>query len=166
MNLGEMLALEMEHEGVITKRVLERLPSDKFDWSPHEKSMKLGDLASHLVNLLKWTGITLGSDGLDFEANDFSQTGYSSAGECVEGLQNELLAATSALRGATDDELLEEWTARSGEKVFFTIPKTTVIRNFVINHGVHHRAQLAMYLRLNDMPVPQIYGPSADEPDM
>jgi uncharacterized damage-inducible protein DinB len=166
MKLGEMFAMEIEHEGVVTKRVLDRLPDDKFDWTPHEKSMTLGHLASHLVNLLSWTGITLASDELDFSAMDFEPAEYRSVAECVAGLERELDAATSALRGASDEALMEMWTARAGEKVFFTIPKVTVIRNFVINHGVHHRAQLAMYLRLNDIPVPQIYGPSADEPEM
>jgi len=166
MKLGEMFAMEIEHEAGATKRVLERLPADKFDWTPHEKSMKLGHLASHLVNLLGWTGVTLASDELDFEAMDFEPPEYTSAEECVAGLEREIEKATSALRGASDEALMEMWTLRAGEKVFFTIPKTVVVRNFVINHGIHHRSQLAMYLRLNDIPVPQIYGPSADEPEM
>lgn len=166
MQIGEMLAAEIEQEAVATRKVLERLPDDKFDWQPHEKSYKMGALASHVVNSLGWTQATIGSDELDMANADFTPQEFTSADEAVAGFDKQLKAATDLLRNTSDAEMMGNWTLREGDKVFMTLPKAAVIRGFVMNHGIHHRAQLAMYLRLNDVPVPQIYGPSADEPDM
>ncbi len=166
MNIGEMLAVELEQESKATRKVLERLPDDKFDWQPHEKSMKLGALASHIVNSLGWTDLILESDGLDFDAMEFTPLEFHNAADCVAGFDEALMRVAGKLKEASDADIMEAWTARAGDKVFFSQPKAPVIRGFVLNHGIHHRAQLAMYLRLNDIPVPQIYGPTADEPDM
>lgn len=166
MTIGEMLAAELVQEGKATRKVLERLPDEKFEWQPHEKSMKLGALASHVVNNLGWTGATIGSDGIDFETMDFTPQEFHNSADAVAGFDKALNEAAEMLASASDEDLMAMWTARAGEKVYFSQPKAAVIRGFVMNHGIHHRAQLAMYLRLNDIPVPQIYGPSADEPDM
>ncbi|REJ76201.1 MAG: hypothetical protein DWQ47_11340 [Acidobacteria bacterium] len=166
MKIGELLAMELEQESIATRKVIERLPDDKFGWKPHEKSMELGPLASHVVNNLGWTGITIETDELDFAGMEFEAEEFTNSSDCVAGFDSALSKALGQLREVSDEELMKNWTLREGEKVHLTLPKAAVVRSFVINHGIHHRAQLAMYLRLNDVPVPQIYGPSADEPDM
>ena len=166
MGIGNHMADELRMEARATRQVLERLPDDKFDWQPHEKSMKLGALASHIVNNLGWTGTILGSDELDIATAEFTPEEFHSSAECVAGFDRALDKALSELASATDEDLFQFWTFRAGDKVFFSEKKIGVLRGFVMNHGIHHRAQLAMYLRLNDVPVPQIYGPSADEPEM
>ncbi len=166
MGIGEHMANEMRHEAVATRKVLERLPDDKFDWQPHDKSMKLGALASHLVNNFGWADMILSSSELDFGGMDFTPNEYHSAAECVAAFDKALEATANLLASTSDEALRDTWTLRDGERVYFTQPKIGVLRGFVLNHNIHHRAQLAMYLRLNDIPVPQIYGPSADEPDM
>jgi uncharacterized damage-inducible protein DinB len=166
MGIGEHMADELRLEGRTTRKVLERLPDDKFDWQPHEKSMTLGHLASHLVNNLGWADLIIGSDGIDFEAMDFTPSEYHSSAECVAAFDKALEATASLLASTDDPALFEKWTARAGDRIFFSEKKIGVLRGFVMNHNIHHRSQLAMYLRLNDIPVPQIYGPTADEPEM
>ncbi len=166
MGIGEHMADELRLEAKTTRKVLERLPDDKFDWKPHEKSMKLGALASHIVNNLGWTSTILGSDELDIATADFTPEEFHTSSEAVAGFDRALEKAAVEMASATDEDLFRLWTFRAGDKVYFSEKKIGVLRGFVMSHGIHHRAQLAMYLRLNDVPVPQIYGPSADEPDM
>lgn len=166
MGIGQHMADELRMEAKATRKVMERLPDDKFDWQPHEKSMKLGALASHIINNLGWTATILGSDELDIAAAEFTPEEFHSSAECVAGFDRALEKAASEVASATDEDLFRFWTFRAGDKVFFSEKKIGVLRGFVMNHGIHHRSQLAMYLRMNDIPVPQIYGPSADEPDM
>ena len=154
---------ELKHEAVNTRKMLERVPTDKLSWKPHEKSMTLGRLASHLAELPFWMRATIENAELDFAK--YPRIPFK--GETTEQIVNEynkrIEEATKILEIATDEQLNAIWTMRNGEKIFFQLPRKIVLRNFVFNHQVHHRGQLSVYLRLLNVPVPGMYGPSADE---
>ena len=169
MSISEALLPEFDQEMANTRRTLERIPEDKFDFKPHEKSMPLGDLAVHLATMPGWTVEAINRDSLDIAPADgpaYEQPKANSRGEIIEMFDKGVAAARAAIEGASDEELVKPWTLLSGGKEILTMPKIGVIRGFVMNHSIHHRAQLGVYLRLNDIPVPAIYGPSADEGDM
>jgi uncharacterized damage-inducible protein DinB len=161
-----MILPEFEHEMSNTRKTLERVPDDKFSWKPHEKSMSLGGLATHLANIPSWTKETLARTELDIsppgEPEQRLEEKKSSA-ELLEAFDQNVSSARAALEAATDEEWQEKWSLLMGGKTIFTLPRTAVMRGFVMNHLIHHRAQLGVYLRLLDVPVPSIYGPSADE---
>lgn len=165
MTLGQILAAELEHEAVSTRKMLERIPADKLTWKPHEKSMSLERIAGHIVEMITWTGVTLTGDELDFSKFDYTPKVYTDAAQLTAELDKNVAEAIGALRSAANDTMAENWTLRNGEQIYFTMPKTAVMRSFVMNHIIHHRGQLSVYLRLLDIPVPGIYGPSADEPN-
>lgn len=162
---GALIA-EMEQEAKVARTVLERIPADKFDWKPHEKSMSFGKLASHVAEMFGWTPPTLQQSELDFAKMDYKPFEPKTTDELVEYLDKTVDEAIETLKNTPDDVFLEDWTMRNGEQVYFTMPKAVVMRSFVMNHIIHHRGQLSVYLRLNDIPVPAIYGPSADEGKM
>jgi len=164
--LGQVLAMEMEHEAAIARRLLERLPEDKFEWQPHEKSMTLGRLAGHVAETFDWTGITILQDELDFATMDYQPEPVTTTAALLEKLDTSVKAAIEVLNNVSDENIMQPWTMREGEKIYMTMPKAGVMRGFVLNHMVHHRGQLSVFMRLLDVPVPSIYGPSADEPDM
>jgi len=157
---------ELENEAKVTRSVLERVPADKFDWKPHEKSMAMGRLATHIAEMFGWTKETLKSDVLDFAAFDYKPFEPKSTEELLAFFDDHIAKAKQILSETPDETFLTEWTMRNGEQVYFTLPKVAVMRSFVMNHIIHHRGQLSVYLRLNDIPVPSIYGPSADEGQM
>jgi uncharacterized damage-inducible protein DinB len=166
MALSQALLPEFEHEMANTRKTLERVPEDKFGWKPHEKSMEMGRLAVHLAEIPGWTEHTLAMDSLD--VNPPGGAGYQPAQvknrkELLELFDKNVASARAAIAGASDEQWMKPWTLLDGGKVVFTLPKAAVLRGFVMNHAIHHRAQLGVYLRLNDVPVPSIYGPSADE---
>ncbi len=163
MTLGQMMAAELRQEAVSTRKMLERLPADKFAWKPHDKSMSLASIAGHVVEMLIWTGATLEADELDFAKSQFQPKTYTSAAELVADFDRNLNAAVEALSAVPDEAMGENWSLRNGEQIFFTMPKAVVLRSMVINHIIHHRGQLSVYMRLLDVPVPSVYGPSADE---
>ena len=165
-NISSALIAEIEQEAIATRKCLERIPADKFAWKPHEKSMTMGALASHIAEMFGWTNSTMEAAELDFAKMDYKPFEPQSTEQLVEFLDERLAEAVKALSGASDERFTETWTLKNGETTYFTIPKIAVMRSFVINHIVHHRGQLSVYLRLNDIPVPQIYGPSADEGSM
>jgi len=162
-NIATALIAEMEHEAAVTRTLLERVPADKFDWKPHDRSMPFGRLASHIAEMFAWTPSTLEHSELDFSKMDYKPFEPSSTEELVEFLDKNVAEAIVALKSSPDERFIENWTMRNAETVFFTMPKIAVMRSFVMNHIVHHRGQLSVYLRLNDIAVPPIYGPSADE---
>lgn len=166
MSLSENLLPEFDHEMANTRKTLERIPDDKFAWKPHEKSMAMGDLGTHLANLLVWVTLTINDDSFDLAPPDAPApraTPTQSQQELLEVFDKNLAEARQTLAAASDEELLKPWTLLHGGQQVFSMPKIAVLRSFVMNHTIHHRAQLGVYLRLNDIAVPSIYGPSADE---
>ena len=166
MALSQALLPEFDHEMANTRKTLERVPTDKFAWKPHEKSTTMGGLATHLANLPTWVIHTIEKDSLDVAppgAPPLRTPPANSTEEVVETFDRNVAAARDALAGASDEHLVKPWSLLSGGKTVLTLPRIAVLRSFVMNHSIHHRAQLGVYLRLNDVPVPSIYGPSADE---
>jgi uncharacterized damage-inducible protein DinB len=162
MSINQELLGELGYEIISTRKILERIPADKFDWKPHERSLTMGDLANHLTDIFAWYKMTLETNELDF-ASGYVPVRSQNAKELTTNFDNNVAGAKECLQRATPEVFLQNWTLRNGEHIVFTLPKTSVLRTFVVNHLVHHRAQLGIYLRLNDIPVPSMYGPSADE---
>jgi len=152
---------EIEHEGSQTKKILERIPFDKFDWKPHEKSREIGKLAIHVAEIPKWTSRALTTP--EFDVLSLKPTQVQSTEELVKLSEANIQKAIEDLQKASDEEMMTMWTFRRGDHVIFTLPRAAVIRNLSMNHLIHHRGQLSVYLRLLDIPVPGMYGPSADE---
>jgi len=166
VTIGNTLAIEMEQEAAIARKLLERLPEDKFGWQPHEKSMTLGRLANHVAEIYEWTTPTIKQDVFDFAEIDYKPEDVETTEALLTKFDNVVSSSIEILNGTTDPEFMRTWTMKEGDKIFFEMPKAVVMRSFVMNHMVHHRGQLSVFMRLLDIPVPQIYGPSADEPDM
>jgi uncharacterized damage-inducible protein DinB len=143
--------------------MLERVPEDKFGWKPHEKSMPLGRLAGHVAELPTLIAPALTQNELDFAVGSFQPFSPTSVAELLERFDGNVAAAAGLLKNQTDERMHETWRLRSGEQVFFESPRTVVIRSMVLNHIVHHRGQLSVYLRLLGVPLPSVYGPTADE---
>jgi uncharacterized damage-inducible protein DinB len=165
MRLSQSMLPEFDHEMANTRKTLERVPDEKFGWKPHEKSFPMGSLATHLANLPTWTNVTI-----DVEEFDMSPGGVplkspecQSTTEVLETFDKNVAAARAAITSVSDETLFGPWTLLADGKKVLSLPRVAVLRSFVMNHIIHHRAQLGVYLRLNDIPVPSIYGPSADE---
>ena len=155
---------ELKHESALTKKMLERVPLDKKEWKPHEKSMTLGRLATHVADISHWVSDIIHVDDFDFMKNyNFNPRSAETTGELLEIFQTNLDKAFADLSQINDADLEKSWTVRRGEQVMFNTPKKIAIRGWALNHMVHHRGQLSVYLRLLDVPVPGMYGPSADE---
>jgi len=167
MLIRDALLPEFDQEMATTRRLFERIPDDKLSFKPHPKSMDMGTLATHLSELTDWTTETIGKDSIDLAGFDPSTRKIvASRADLLAKFDNSVAKARAALATAENDQLMQPWSLKSGDKVFFTMSKVAVLRAFVFNHSVHHRGQLSVYLRLNDIPVPAMYGPSADEPGM
>ena len=169
MPLRDALLPEFDHEMANTRKSLERVPEDKFGWKPHEKSGTMGWLSSHLSEIPAYVPVTLAQDSFDIapQGEHLPPTKpAASRSELLDSFDKNVAAARAAISGAEDRVLMQPWSLLSGGKVVFTMPKIAVLRGFVMSHTIHHRAQLGIYLRLNDVPVPAIYGPSADETGM
>jgi len=163
MSLAQNLLSELDHEMTGTRKVLERVPMARYDWTPHPKSFSLGRLANHLAGLLRWGSGTMSAKEFDFAQGGYTPSDFRARETLLAGFDQNLAATRAAIAGAEDAAFLEPWTLRNGEQVIFTLPRVAVLRNMVLNHNVHHRAQMTVYLRLLDVPVPGLYGPSADE---
>ena len=165
MGLAQSMLPEFDHEMANTRKTLERIPEDKFDWRPHEKSTTLRGLATHLSNLVSWAVHVVEKDELDAApgGQPLRPKTIESVQEALETFDRNVAAARSAIAGAGDEHLMKPWTLLAGGKTIFTQPRAGVLRGMILNHTIHHRAQLAVFLRLNDVPVPALYGPSADE---
>lgn len=165
MTIAETILPQFEYEMASSRRTLERLPEDKLDWTPDPKSMSMGRLAAHIAEMPGWTAMTIGQDELDFGKSEYKPVTAKSRAEVLALHDQNVAAAVKALKGASDEELRKPWSLRAGEQIFFTMPKIAVIRSMVLSHCIHHRGQLTVYYRLNGVPVPALYGPSADEPN-
>lgn len=162
MPINEGILGEFDHEMIGTRKTLERVPEGKFDWAPHPKSMKLGRLAQHVAEIPGWVKETLTLSSLDM--GGFSPPAPpKNRKEILDLFDKNAAVARGLLAKATDQQFFEMWALTNGGKTMMSMPKIAVLRGFVLNHLVHHRAQLGVYLRLNDVAVPSIYGPSADE---
>ncbi|MCY4000496.1 MAG: DinB family protein [Bacteroidetes bacterium] len=153
---------DTDYELAVTRNMLSRVPDDCFDWQPHEKSWTMGKLASHIVDLLWWQVVTLEEDGVDL-AQPWPQTEATSQKALMASFDEKERQLRKVLDRTTLDTLGEPWTLSYGDQTYFTEPKATVLRRFGISHLIHHRAQLSIYLRMNNVPLPPSYGPSADE---
>ena len=163
MTRVDALLPEFDREMTTTRTVLERVPEDRFAWKPHVKSFSLGELATHVANLPTWGTETLNRSEIDVGGSP-TLAAMSSTAEVLAAFDANVAAARAALVAKTDAELAAPWSLKRSGKTVFSMPKSTVLRAFVLSHLIHHRGQLTVYLRLLDVPVPSIYGPSADEP--
>jgi|SRR5215813_4985689 len=168
MAISDALLPEFDHEMANTRKTLERVPDDKFTWKPHEKSSAMGALASHLANLPGWANATLDQDSFDLApgGEQVRIEQLNSTAAVLETFDSNVAKARAAIVTASDQHMFEPWRLLSNGNQIFSLPRAAVLRSFVLNHMIHHRAQLGVYLRLNDVPVPSIYGPSADETGM
>lgn len=162
MSLTNSLINEIENESVSMVKSLERIPTDKWDWRPHPKSTNLKALATHIAQLASMPAAIVGMDELDLAKAEPAPE-IKSAQDLVALYKKGKEQSVEALKNTSDEELDKEWTLRYGDHVIKTLPKKDMIRNMGLSHSYHHRAQLGVYLRLLDQPVPSVYGPSADE---
>jgi uncharacterized damage-inducible protein DinB len=161
--IQQRMAAELEREAVATRRILERIPADRLDWQPHPKSMSLGQLALHMANIPGGVSRIAKLDGMDVAGRNGLPPSPQSAGELLTALDASLAEARSLLASLDDEAAETPWRLSAGEREIFTLPRVDVLRTMMLNHLYHHRGQLAVYLRLLDVPVPVIYGRSADE---
>lgn len=162
MPIRDALIPEYEMELKNTRKMLDRVPFEKADWKPHEKSMSLGRLATHIAEIPYFMSNGINESEMDFAKGVFRNKPASKE-ELMQLFDSYAAKAMEDLKTASDDTLLSNWTMRNGPHVYFTMPKVIVARNFAMNHLYHHRGQLTVYLRLLDVPVPGMYGPSADD---
>lgn len=163
MSICGSLATELQHEAKTTRRILERVPEESFAWKPHAKSMSLGRLAAHVAELPELIIPALKQDEFDFGSGDFKPFAPQTTAELLERFDRNIAAAAEALQQQPDERMGDKWKLKSGDHVLFELPRAMVVRFVGLNHVVHHRGQLSVYLRLLDVPLPSIYGPSADE---
>ena len=164
--IAAALIAELENEGATTRKILERIPPETFGWKPHEKSMSMSVLASHVAEMHGWTVSTVKDNEIDFAKFDYKPFEPKTTEDLVQHFEKNYNSAIEALQGASDEIWSEPWSLKNGDVTYFTMPKIAVMRSMVLNHIVHHRGQLSVYLRENNIPVPAMYGPSADEGQM
>jgi uncharacterized damage-inducible protein DinB len=162
MGMNHGFLAELEHEAANTRRVLALVPADQADFKPHPKSFSLGKLAAHVADMHNWVAATVNTTELDF-AKGYETPPFTTSEELTARLDKSVEDGKAALMATDDAALAETWTLRAGDHVLMAMPRTQMLRSMVLNHIVHHRAQLTVYLRLLDIPVPGLYGPSADE---
>lgn len=159
----DSLIAEFEHEAQTTRKHLERLPEDKLDWRPHQKSFTAGGLASHITEMISWTDAILNQDEIDFDPATYKPYVAASVADLLKTFDDNVAKGRQALAGATDDTLQQPWRLEIRGRVQVEKPRAAALRDFALSHLIHHRGQLSVYLRLLDIPVPGSYGPSADE---
>jgi uncharacterized damage-inducible protein DinB len=163
MPINTALLAELQHEAGNSRKMIERVPTDKLDWRPHEKSMTIGRLATHIADIPIWFSRTINADEFDFVTAVFNREVKENTEAILELFDKRLQEAIELLQSTSDEILNAPCTFRRGDHIFFQLPRKAVLRNFCYNHVYHHRGQLSVYLRLLDIPVPGMYGPSADE---
>ncbi len=165
-SMKEVAFCDLDRELATTRRVLERVPEEYFDWKPHEKSMSLRDLAGHVATMPIWLLLTVEQDGLDFTSPPNIPRDFSSREGLLKTFDDNATKFRVAMAGLGDEALGQTWTLKNGEQVMYTAPRAYVLRVWCVNHMVHHRGQLCTYLRMLNVPVPAVYFNSMDEPEM
>jgi uncharacterized damage-inducible protein DinB len=165
MRMIDPMLMEFDRECSTTRKVLSRVPGDKLSWKPHAKSYSLGQLANHIAGLPGWIGGSLLPGGFDMatRGGDFAPKEAASADAVLKTFDENVAAAKGAMAQVDDATAMGTWTLRHGDKVLMEMPRVALLRTILLNHSIHHRGQLSVYLRLLDVAVPSIYGPSADE---
>jgi uncharacterized damage-inducible protein DinB len=161
LTISQTLLPQFDLEMESTRKLLACIPEDKFAWKPHDKSMTLGRLASHIAEMAHWAVETIGKDKLELTPGTKPFFAESKA-ELISVLEKNAAEAHTAIAGATDPQLLQNWSLVYGGQTVFTMPRIAVLRGPVLSHIIHHRGQLTVYLRLNNVPIPGMYGPTAD----
>jgi len=167
MAIKDALLPEYDHEMATTRKLLDRVPLPQADWKPHTKSMTLAELAAHLVEIPGWVGSIVECSSVDLgSGQDHNRTLYGSNADLLAAFDQNVAKARAAIASKSDADMMEIWSLKRGETVLMTMPKVAVLRGFLLNHLIHHRGQLSVYIRIQDVPLPSIYGPSADESGM
>jgi uncharacterized damage-inducible protein DinB len=161
MTISEMLLPEFDQEMANTRKILDCVPEEKLAWKPHAKSMSLGRLASHTAELAHWAVAVIGADKLEITP-DMKPFNVATKGELMSAIDKNITEARAAIAGASDEDLGKTWSFIYAGHTVFSMPRTVVLRNMVMSHLIHHRGQLSVYLRLIDVAIPGMYGPSAD----
>ncbi len=163
MKISDSLLPEFDHEVSTTRKVLERVPENQWDWTPHEKSMKMGRLACHVAELTQFATAIAKSDSMDFAKGDYKVLEATNRQQLLGAFDKNSAEARAAIAGLSNEEFMKPWSLQNDGKTLLSMPKAAVLRSFMMNHLIHHRGQLSVYLRLTNTPVPSIYGPSADD---
>ncbi len=166
MPISDALLPEFDHEMATTRKFLERVPDDRLGWKPHQKSFTMGQLGTHLSNIPSWIGDTIKKAELDIAPvgqPPYKEPEKHSHQEMVDAFDKNVAAGRQAITAASDETLMKPWSLLAGGKPIMTLPRIAVLRSFIMNHSIHHRAHLGVYLRLCDVAVPSAYGPTADE---
>ena len=163
MTIAQSMLPEFDQEMANTRKMLERLPEDKLEFKPDPKSMALGRLAGHVAEMPGWGVVTIAQEELDIKRGAFEPLVAKSRNQLLEAFDKNVKDTRLALSGASDEHLMKQWTLKFDGHTVFAMPRVAVLRNMVMNHTIHHRAQLGVYYRMNGVPIPGMYGPSADE---
>jgi uncharacterized damage-inducible protein DinB len=166
MTIGHSMLPEFDQEMANTRKTLERVPDEKWNWKPHDKSGTVGWLAGHIATMPGWATMTLNSEQLDYAPVDgpsYQPPKIENRQQLLAEFDKNMTEARAALAAASDADMMKGWTLLAGGKTIFTLPRVACLRGMVFNHIIHHRAQLTVYYRLLGIPVPGLYGPSADE---
>lgn len=164
MTAMQAVAEELAYESTLTREVLSRIPEDKFDYKPHPKSMPMIGIASHIAECFDWTEAMVNMDVFDLDMENYTPWAASSSAELLAKFDENLTKSLDLLRGCPDEKAFATWKMTVNGQPAMELPRIAVCKSMLVNHIVHHRAQIGVYLRLNDIPVPAIYGPSADDP--
>jgi len=163
MALNQALIAELQYEAASTRKLLERVPENHFDFKPHPKSMVMDYLSIHIAEIPTWLEPTINADEIDFGTMDYKPPTAKNNAELLKIFDESLKIGVAALEKADDANLMHNWAGKNKGVVVFEMPRIQVIRSMIFNHLYHHRGQLTVYLRLLDVPLPGIYGPTADE---
>jgi uncharacterized damage-inducible protein DinB len=169
MAIRDSFLPEFDHEMSTTRKTLERVPEDKADWKPHDSSMPMGRLAGHIAEMVGFGAMPFQGESFDFAPPGtprMQPTVMTSRKQLLEIFDKNVGAARAAISKASDEDMHKTFTLLNGGKTFFSMPRIEVLRGMILNHVIHHRGQLSVYLRMNKVPVPSIYGPSGDEGSM
>lgn len=169
MSLSQAILPEFDHEMANTRKVLERIPEDKLTWKIHDKSNTIGWVGMHLAEIPGWVDLSLNHDSLDVDppgGKPYRTPTPTSKQEILDRFDKNVATGREAIASATDEQFTKSWTLLKGGREIFTMPRAAMLRSFVLSHNIHHRAHLCVYLRVNDVPVPALYGPSGDESGM